>query len=62
MPVPARIAVVAARQAFAHLDHREHAAHLDRAEGPLPSIIGSVFSGSGMRMPPIAPPLSPMTM
>ena len=28
--IPARVAVVVARQALAHLDHREHAAHLQR--------------------------------
>src|SRR5690606_6148801 len=35
MPVPARIPVVARLLVGAHLEHREHPAHLDRAERPL---------------------------
>jgi hypothetical protein len=31
-------------------------------KGPSPDIIGKVFSGSGISMPPIDPPLSPITM
>src|SRR3990172_11321709 len=41
--VPAGIAVIVTREFFAHLHDGEHAAHLERPEGPPPGIIRKVF-------------------
>ena len=55
--------ILIAGDAFSDLQDGKHSAHPNRAEGPVPAIIGSVFFGVPMFMSAISPmPVEPIAM